>query len=43
VFLSTQFALPAMTICALYKARWQVELRLPQPNTNPATTAGVTS
>jgi hypothetical protein len=26
VFLSNQFALPAMTICALYKARWQVEL-----------------
>jgi len=26
VFLSNQFALPAITICALYKARWQVEL-----------------
>jgi hypothetical protein len=26
VFLSSQFALPATTICALYKARWQVEL-----------------
>jgi hypothetical protein len=26
VFLSNQFALPAATICALYKARWQVEL-----------------
>jgi hypothetical protein len=26
VFLSNQFALPAMTICALYRARWQVEL-----------------
>ena len=26
VFLSNQFALPATTICALYKARWQVEL-----------------
>jgi hypothetical protein len=26
VFLSNQFALPASTICALYKARWQVEL-----------------
>jgi len=25
-FLSNQFALPANTICALYKARWQVEL-----------------
>ena len=25
-FLSNQFALPAATICALYKARWQVEL-----------------
>ena len=23
VFLSNQFALPAMTICALYRARWQ--------------------
>jgi hypothetical protein len=26
VFLSNQFALPATTICALYKARWRVEL-----------------
>ena len=26
MFLSNQFALPATTICALYKARWQVEL-----------------
>jgi IS4 transposase len=26
VFLSNQFALPAITIGALYKARWQVEL-----------------
>ena len=26
VFLSNQFALPAMTICALYRARWQFEL-----------------
>jgi hypothetical protein len=26
VFLSRQFALPATTICARYKARWQVEL-----------------
>ena len=26
VFLSNQFALPRITICALYKARWQVEL-----------------
>ena len=26
VFLSNQFALPATTVCALYKARWQVEL-----------------
>ena len=26
VFLSNQFSLPATTICALYKARWQVEL-----------------
>ena len=26
VFLSNQFALPAITICALYKARWHVEL-----------------
>ena len=26
VFLSNQFALPPITICALYKARWQVEL-----------------
>jgi hypothetical protein len=26
VFLSNQFALPAKTVCALYKARWQVEL-----------------
>jgi hypothetical protein len=26
VFLSNQFALPATTICGLYKARWQVEL-----------------
>ena len=26
VFLTNQFALPASTICALYKSRWQVEL-----------------
>ena len=26
VFLTNQFALPAATICALYKSRWQVEL-----------------
>jgi len=26
IFLTNQFALPAPTICALYKARWQVEL-----------------
>ncbi len=26
VFLTNQFTLPAATICALYKARWQVEL-----------------
>lgn len=26
VFLSNQFMLPALTICALYKCRWQVEL-----------------
>jgi len=26
VFLTNNFALPAATICALYKARWQVEL-----------------
>ena len=26
VFLSNQFALPALTICALYRCRWQVEL-----------------
>jgi IS4 transposase len=26
VFLTNNFTLPAMTICALYKARWQVEL-----------------
>jgi IS4 transposase len=26
VFLTNQFGLPAMTICALYKSRWQVEL-----------------
>jgi len=26
VFLTSNFALPAATICALYKARWQVEL-----------------
>ena len=26
VFLTNQFALPAATICALYKGRWQVEL-----------------
>jgi len=26
VFLTNNFALPATTICALYKARWQVEL-----------------
>ena len=25
-FLTNQFALPALTICALYKCRWQVEL-----------------
>ena len=26
MFLTNNFALPATTICALYKARWQVEL-----------------
>src|SRR3954468_3024463 len=26
VFLTNQFALPAVTICALYRCRWQVEL-----------------
>jgi hypothetical protein len=26
VFLTNQFGLPAITICALYKSRWQVEL-----------------
>src|SRR5205814_4013903 len=26
VFLTNQFHLPALTICALYKCRWQVEL-----------------
>ena len=26
VFLTNQFGLPASTICALYKSRWQVEL-----------------
>jgi hypothetical protein len=26
VFLSNQVTLPALTICALYKSRWQVEL-----------------
>ena len=26
VFLTNQLALPALTICALYKSRWQVEL-----------------
>jgi transposase len=26
VFLTNQFGLPALTICALYKSRWQVEL-----------------
>ena len=26
VFLSNQFALPALTICALYRCRWQIEL-----------------
>ena len=26
VFLSNQFQLPAITICVLYKSRWQVEL-----------------
>ena len=26
VFLTNQFALPAPTICALYRCRWQVEL-----------------
>ena len=28
VFLTNQFALPAASICALYKSRWQVELFL---------------
>ncbi len=28
IFLTNNFALPAATICALYKARWQVELVL---------------
>ena len=26
VFLSNQFALPASTVCTLYKARWRIEL-----------------
>ena len=26
IFLTNQMALPALTICALYKSRWQVEL-----------------
>jgi IS4 transposase len=26
IFLTNNFALPAATICALYKSRWQVEL-----------------
>ena len=26
VFLTNQFGLPATTVCALYKSRWQVEL-----------------
>jgi IS4 transposase len=26
VFLTNYFTLPAVTICALYKARWQVEM-----------------
>jgi len=26
VFLTNQFGLPAVTVCALYKSRWQVEL-----------------
>src|SRR5262245_53967219 len=26
VFLTNQFALPALTICVLYRCRWQVEL-----------------
>src|SRR3954463_14166474 len=26
VFLTNQFALPALTVCALYRCRWQVEL-----------------
>ena len=26
MFLTNQFGLPAATICALYKSRWQVEL-----------------
>ena len=26
MFLTNQFALPAPTICALYRCRWQVEL-----------------
>ncbi|CAH1087862.1 hypothetical protein NTG1052_640038 [Candidatus Nitrotoga sp. 1052] len=26
VFLTNNFTLPAATVCALYKARWQVEL-----------------
>ena len=26
VFLTNQFAMPALTICALYRCRWQVEL-----------------
>ena len=26
VFLTNQFTLPAATICALYKSRWQIEL-----------------
>jgi IS4 transposase len=26
VFLTNNFTLPASTICALYKARWQVDI-----------------
>ena len=26
MFLTNQFGLPAATVCALYKSRWQVEL-----------------
>jgi hypothetical protein len=47
VFLTNQFALPALTICALYRCRWQVELftaaaklgRTPAAGTQPPNTS----